>query len=94
MSKKHECTRENLMRAQKARDFQRVAQSHPAWLRQESGKGDHRIEYYELPNGGELRNPWDGSHGVVSIGVRHSFVRLLIQYGLLMLTVAAAIILV
>ena len=45
MSKKHECTRANLMRAQKARDFQRVAQSHPAWLHQESGKGDHKIEY-------------------------------------------------
>ncbi|MCL4553104.1 MAG: hypothetical protein M1305_06095 [Candidatus Marsarchaeota archaeon] len=52
MSKKHECTRENLMRAQKARDFQRVAQSHPASLRQEPGKGDHKHEVYENPNGG------------------------------------------
>jgi hypothetical protein len=94
MSKKHECTRENLMRAYKARDFQRIAQSHPAWLRQESGKGDHKIEYYEAPKGDEIRNPWDGSHGEVSIGVRHMFVRVLVQNGLLVLaTVIATIML-
>ena len=92
MSKKHECTRENLLNADKARDFQRVAQSHPKWLRHESGKGDHKIEYYELPNGDVLRNSWDGSHGEVSIGVRKEFVRKLIRNGLLILVVAAAVI--
>jgi hypothetical protein len=70
------------MRAQKARDFQRVAQSHPAWLHQESGKGDHKIEYYENPSGGEERIPWDSHHGEVSPGVRRDFIRRLVEKGL------------
>ncbi len=91
MSKKHDCTRENLLGARKARDFQRVAQSHPAWLRHEAGKGDHQFEVYETPNG-ELRNLWSESHGEVSVGVRHEFVRRLIRYGLLVIVAVSAVI--
>lgn len=38
MSKKHECTKENLLNADKARDFQRIARNHPKWLRWEPGR--------------------------------------------------------
>jgi hypothetical protein len=45
-----------------------------------------------LPSGGELRDPWDGSRGEVSVGVRHAFVRLLIQHGLLVLMAVTTVI--
>jgi len=92
MSKKHECTRENIMQAYKARDFRRVLQSHPDWTGSESGKGDHHIEVYNLKNGGEGRVPWDGSHGEVSIGVRKSVVKFMTILGLLISPFVCAIV--
>ncbi len=77
------------MRAYKARDFQRIAQSHPAWQRRETGKGDHMFEVYETATG-EQRNLWSESHGEVSIGVRRKFVLWLVQRGLLVLVAIAA----
>lgn len=87
---KTQCTRENLLNADKERDFQRVAQSHDKWLRQEQGKGSHLLEVYAVDNG-ERRIPWASHRGEVSIGVRRDFVRRLIGIGLLVLPFLCAI---
>jgi hypothetical protein len=80
-----ESMRDGLLNADKPRDFERIAHSHPRWLRQKSGKGDHHIEFYRMPDDtGEARIAWDPK---LSIGVRRNFVRRLVELGLLLFVI-------
>jgi hypothetical protein len=86
-----ECTKENILAAAKERDFARVVRSHSKWLRTDEGKGSHVKEFYRRADGGEQMVPWAAHHGEVSIGVRRSFVRIMMAAGLLLLAFGCAI---
>ena len=87
--KKSECTKENILSAEKERDFARVVRNHPQWKRSDEGKGSHVKEFYQTPDG-EQMIPWAAHSGEVSIGVRRSFARIMISIGLLVLPFACA----
>jgi hypothetical protein len=78
------CSKENILSAEKERDFARVVRNHPSWQRSDSGKGSHVKEFYQTDSG-EQMIPWAAHSGEVSIGVRRSFARIMLALGLLVL---------
>ena len=82
--KRNDCSKENILSAEKERDFARVVRNHPNWQRSEDGKGSHIKEFYQT-NSGEQMIPWAAHSGEVSIGVRRSFSRIMLAIGLLVL---------